>query len=69
MWDALRMQLNENLQKMWEIINDLCVCILFPGKDIAEKCEIMFLLLFWMTAVARGKKRNVAVIGTRQRNL
>ena len=30
------MQLNKNLHKMWEIINDLCGCILFPGKSSEE---------------------------------
>ena len=35
------MQLKENLHKMWEIINDLCVCILFPGKS-SEELQIPF---------------------------
>ena len=37
------MQLKENLHKMWEIINDLCVCIFFLGKS-SEELQIPFLV-------------------------
>ena len=51
------MQLNKNLHKMWEIINDLCVCILFPGKS-SEELQIPF-----HVKISALKSGNIEFIG------